>query len=60
MSEFIDPLFWLRQLQIYNDLVDRIKIEMSETYSQVYKFRDEYKSYLDVFARIKSTNFEDL
>ena len=33
---------------------------MKETYSQVYNFRNQYKSYLDAFARIKLTDFEDL
>ena len=60
MSEFIDPLFWLREYKIYNQLVDRIKFAMRNTYSQVYKFREEYKSYLDVYARIKMTDYSDL
>jgi hypothetical protein len=30
---------------------------MKETYEQVYKFRNEYKSYLDAFARQKLTDF---
>ena len=33
---------------------------MKNTYSQVYKFREEYKSYLDVYARIKMTDYSDL
>jgi len=33
---------------------------MRESYAQVYKFRNEYRSYLDVFARQTRTNFKDL
>ena len=57
MSEFIDPSFWLKEYLLYNELVPRIRLGMKETYGQVYNFRNEYKSYLDAFARLKSTNF---
>ena len=60
MSEFIDPSFWLKEFVIYNELVPRVQVAMNETYSQVYKFREEYKTYLDAFARMKATDFEDL
>lgn len=33
---------------------------MKESYQQVYKFRNEYKTYLDAYARLKNTDFEDL
>jgi len=39
------------------ELVPRIKIAMKESYEQVYKFRDEYKTYLDAYARQHQTNF---
>lgn len=42
------------------ELVPRIKLAMKESYEQVYKFRNEYQSYLDAFARQKATNYEDL
>ena len=60
MSEFIDPSFWLKQFPIYNELVPRTKLAMRESFDEVYKFRQEYKTYLDAFARMKATNFQDL
>lgn len=60
MSEYIDPSLWLRQFPITTELVPRIKLSMKESYQQVYKFRNEYKSYLDAYARLKNTDFEDL
>ena len=33
---------------------------MRESFDQVYKFRQQYKTYLDAFARMKATDFEDL
>ena len=42
------------------ELVPRIKLSMKESYQQVYKFRNEYKTYLDAYARLKNTDFEDL
>lgn len=60
MSEYIDPSFWLKEFPIMTELVPRIKLAMKESYEQVYKFRNEYRSYLDAYARQKLTDFDDL
>lgn len=60
MSDYIDPSNWLREFPVITELVPRIKLAMKESYEQVYKFRSEYKSYLDAFARQKYTNYDDL
>lgn len=60
VSEYIDPSFWLKEFPIMTELVPRIRLAMKESYEQVYKFRDEYKTYLDAYARQKQTDFEDL
>lgn len=60
MSDYIDPSNWLREFPVITELVPRIKLAMKESYEQVYKFRNEYKSYLDAFARQKYTDYDDL
>jgi uncharacterized protein YecA (UPF0149 family) len=60
MSEYIDPGLWLKEFPIITELVPRIKLAMKESYEQVYRFRNEYRSYLDAYARQKNTNYEDL
>jgi hypothetical protein len=60
MSEYIDPSLWLKEFPIMTELVPRIKLAMKESYEQVYRFRSEYSSYLDAYARQRNTDYEDL
>lgn len=60
VSDFIDPTFWLKEVINTNEVFKRISEMMRVSYDQVYRFRDEYKTYLDAYARQNTTNFEDL
>lgn len=42
------------------ELIPRLKLAMKDSYEQVYNFRNEYKTYLNAFARQKETDYEYL
>lgn len=42
------------------NLIPRIQNAMKDSYERVYSFRSEYKSYLEAYEKVKTTNFEDL
>lgn len=42
------------------ELVPRIQKAMKMTYGNVYEFRNEYRDYINLYQRLKTTDFEDL
>lgn len=43
-----------------SELVPRIQKAMKISYENVYEFRNEYRDYINLYQRLKTTNFEDL